>query len=291
MVLCSAGWLALVLTNQAAESLKVSSSTNSTVFKDQKEKISYILGRNIGNNFKRQEIEVDMDVLRRGIKDGLDGANPAISDAESRDLMTSYQQEVRTKQTEKRKQLGEKNKTEGEAFLAKNKSRPGVKTTASGLQYEVINEGKGEKPKSNDVVTVNYKGTFVDGTEFDSSEKTGRPATFGVTGVIKGWTEALMMMSPGAKYKLYIPSNLAYGEPGRGAISPNATLIFEVELVSAQPPPPPIAPQSTQPGQPITSDIIKVPSAEEMKKGAKIEIIKPDQLEREKAKQSGKALQ
>jgi FKBP-type peptidyl-prolyl cis-trans isomerase FklB len=145
--------------------------------------------------------------------------------------MMAFQKEVMAKQAE----VAKKNKAEGEAFLAENKKKEGVKTTASGLQYKVIKPGKGKKPKSSDTVTVNYRGTLIDGTEFDSSYKRGQPATFQVSGVIPGWTEGLQLMEEGAKWQLFIPSNLAYGERGAGGvIGPNATLIFEVELLSIQ---------------------------------------------------------
>jgi FKBP-type peptidyl-prolyl cis-trans isomerase FklB len=145
--------------------------------------------------------------------------------------MMAFQKEVMAKQAE----VAKKNKAEGEAFLAENKKKEGVKTTPSGLQYKVIKPGKGKKPKSSDTVTVNYRGTLIDGTEFDSSYKRGQPATFQVSGVIPGWTEALQLMEEGAKWQLFIPSNLAYGERGAGGvIGPNATLIFEVELISIQ---------------------------------------------------------
>jgi FKBP-type peptidyl-prolyl cis-trans isomerase FklB len=142
---------------------------------------------------------------------------------------------------QKQKELGEKNKTEGTKFLEENKKKPGVKTTASGLQYKVEKEGTGPQPKGTDMVTVNYRGTLIDGTEFDSSYKRGQPATFPVNGVIKGWTEALQLMKKGAKYQLFIPSNLAYGERAMGPdIGPNSTLTFEVELMDVKPPPAPV---------------------------------------------------
>jgi FKBP-type peptidyl-prolyl cis-trans isomerase FklB len=198
------------------------------------------------------------------------------------------QNELRTRREEKRKILGEKNKKEGTEFLAANKSKPGVQLLPDGLQYKVLTEGKGPKPTTNDTVTVNYRGTLLDGTEFDSSYKRGQPASFRVTGVIKGWTEALQLMPVGSKWQLFIPSDLAYGERGSGMnIGPNATLTFEIELLSIKEPEKPVA-ATTAPQQPVTSDIIKVPSAEELKKGAKIEIIKPDQIEKEKQKEAEK---
>ncbi|MCC6820919.1 MAG: FKBP-type peptidyl-prolyl cis-trans isomerase, partial [Verrucomicrobia subdivision 3 bacterium] len=161
-------------------------------------------------------------------------------------------------------------------FLAENKAKPGIVTLPSGLQYKVVTEGAGEMPKAEDTVSVNYRGTFVDGTEFDSSAKTGKPATFRVGGVIKGWTEALTHMKTGAKWELFIPYDLAYGEMCRPpGIPPAATLLFDVELLSIQPPAPPAPPAA-----PLTSDIIKVPSLEEMKKGAKIETIKADEVDK-----------
>lgn len=204
--------------------------------KDQKDKVSYSIGLDIGSSFKKQSIEVNTDVLMKGIQDGLSGDTPLMTEEEMRQTMTALQQEMMTKQMESQKKLGEKNKTEGEAFLAENKKKPGVKTTASGLQYKIIEEGKGESPKPTDTVTVHYRGTLVDGTEFDSSHKRGQPVSFPVNGVIPGWTEALQLMKPGAKWQLVIPPQLAYGERGAGQqIGPHAVLIFDVELLSVKP--------------------------------------------------------
>lgn len=254
---------------------------------DKKQKTSYSMGYNIGNAWKRQGIEpadVDLDVLAAALKDVMAGKEPAVTEQENRELLTAFQAELRTRREEKRKQLGDANKKEGEKFLAENKNKPGVQTLPSGLQYKILTAGNGPKPSSNDTVTVNYRGTLLDGTEFDSSYKRAQPATFKVTGVIPGWTEALQLMPVGSKWQVFIPSELAYKERGSGAnIGPHATLIFEVELVSIQPQDKSSPTPAVQ--QPVTSDIIKVPSAEELKKGAKIEIIKPDQLEREKQKE------
>jgi FKBP-type peptidyl-prolyl cis-trans isomerase FklB len=255
----------------------------SKIFKNETEKISYAIGMNAGNSIrsslKNVDINVDVDALTKGVKDSAGGGPTLINEEQAREILMAFQSEMRTKQTEKRKEQGEKNKKEGEEFLAKNKSEPGVTTLPSGLQYTVITEGKGDMAKATDTVTVNYRGTLIDGAEFDSSYKRGQPATFRVTGVIKGWTEALQLMKTGSKWKLFIPADLAYGERGSGQqIGPNAVLIFEVELLSIQ---------STQAGlptisnpTPLTSDIIKVPSAEELKKGAKIETIKPEDVEK-----------
>jgi FKBP-type peptidyl-prolyl cis-trans isomerase FklB len=259
-----------------------------------KDKTSYSMGYNIGNAWKRQGIEagdVDLQVLIRGLDDVMAGKPSVVSDQENRELLTQFQNELRTRREAKRKELGEKNQKEGEAFLAENKTKPGVQTLSSGLQYKVLTEGNGPKPTTNDTVTVNYRGTLLDGTEFDSSYKRGQPATFKVTGVIPGWTEALQLMPVGSKWQLFIPSELAYRERGSGAnIGPNAVLTFEVELLSIQPPSATATPTAA-PQQPVTSDIIKVPSAEELKKGAKIEIIKPEQLEAEKEKERLRQLQ
>jgi len=201
--------------------------------KSQKDKVSYIIGLDIGNNLKRQGADIDLDTLLRGMKDALSGNKPLLSEDEMREVTTAFRQEMAKKQAEETKKLAEKNKKEGEAFLEENKKKEGVKTLPSGLQYKVITEGSGKSPTESDTVTVNYRGTFVDGTEFDSSYKRGEPATFPVKGVIAGWVEALPLMKEGAKWQLFIPPGLAYGETGAGnAIGPNATLIFEVELIS-----------------------------------------------------------
>lgn len=204
-----------------------------TDLKTEKDKISYSIGLNIGGNLKRDAIEIDGDALAKGIKDALSGSKPLMTEKEVQETMTAFQKTMMAKQAEKMKSAGDRNKKDGEAFLAENKKKEGVKTTASGLQYKVIKEGTGKKPTATDTVTVNYRGALIDGTEFDSSYKRNEPTTFPVNGVIPGWTEALQMMKTGSKYQLFIPSNLAYGDRGAGPqIGPNATLIFEVELIS-----------------------------------------------------------
>jgi FKBP-type peptidyl-prolyl cis-trans isomerase len=201
--------------------------------KTTKDKVSYAIGLNIGNSLRAQAVDVDLEVLERGIEDAQGGKKPLLSEQEARDVMQSFQKEMQVKQQERSKVAGEKNKTEGEAFLAANKSKPGVLTLPSGLQYSIITEGTGAKPKATDTVTTHYRGTLIDGTEFDSSYGRGQPASFRVNGVIKGWTEALHLMPVGSKWKLFIPSALAYGERGSGpTIGPNATLVFEVELIA-----------------------------------------------------------
>ena len=209
------------------------SAEEKLVLKDQKDKVSYSIGMNIGNNLKKQAIDVNPDALVYGIKDALSGGKALITEQEVNDTLMAFQKEMASKQSERLKELGEKNKKEGEAFLAENKKKEGVITLPSGLQYKVIKEGTSETPKLNDTVTTNYRGTLIDGTEFDSSYRREQPATFPVKGVIAGWTEALQLMKVGSKWQVFIPSNLAYGERGAGRdIGPNATLIFEVELLS-----------------------------------------------------------
>jgi FKBP-type peptidyl-prolyl cis-trans isomerase FklB len=197
--------------------------------KTQKEKVSYSLGMNIGKNMKMQGIDVDQEYLVQGMRDALSNAKAAMSEKDMETAMKAFQQEMQTKQI----YADDKNKKDGEAFLAANKKKDGVITLASGLQYKVIKMGTGPKPTSLQIVTCNYRGTFVDGKEFDSSMRYGRPAEFPVNGVIKGWTEALQLMPVGSKWELYIPSDLAYGEKGsQPTIRPNSTLIFEIELLS-----------------------------------------------------------
>jgi FKBP-type peptidyl-prolyl cis-trans isomerase FklB len=200
--------------------------------KDLKDKASYSIGLNFGFNFKRQNVDLNTDAFAAGFKDAMSGKNPLMSEQEVRDTLMAFEKDMQQKQTE----MGQKNAAVAEKFLADNKTKEGVKTTASGLQYKVMKEGNGATPKSSDTVTVNYRGTLIDGTEFDSSYKRGQPATFPVAGVIKGWTEALQLMKAGSKYQLFIPASLAYGEQGRPGIPPNSTLIFEVELMDVKSP-------------------------------------------------------
>jgi FKBP-type peptidyl-prolyl cis-trans isomerase len=207
--------------------------------KDQKDKISYSIGLDIGTTLKRQVIEVNEELLNTGIQDGLSGKKPLLSEDQVKETMALFQKEMLAKQAEAKKAAAAKNSAEGTKFLAENKTKEGVKTTASGLQYKVLKEGSGPTPKPTDTVKVNYRGTVLDGTEFDSSYKRGEPASFPVNRVIKGWTEALQLMKVGSKYQLFIPADLAYGGRGAGSdIGPNAMLIFDVELLGINPPTP-----------------------------------------------------
>jgi len=207
--------------------------------KDQKDKASYSIGYDIGETFKKQKIELNVDALVAGLKEAVAGKESTMSKEDREKTLQAFQKEMMEKQIAASKEAATKNQAEGEKFLAENKTKDGVKTTASGLQYKVLKEGSGPSPKETDTVVTNYRGTLIDGTEFDSSYKRNEPASFPVNRVIKGWTEALQLMKPGAKYQLFIPSSLAYGERGAGQlIGPNATLIFEVELLSIKPPEP-----------------------------------------------------
>lgn len=201
--------------------------------KTDKDKASYAIGMNIGQNLHKQAAELDPAIVQRGIKDSLAGGTMLLTDEQAKAALTVLQGELHKKQEEQMQQVAETNKKEGDAFLAANKTKEGVVTLPSGLQYKILTAGTGPKPSATDSVVCNYKGTLLNGTEFDSSYKRGQPATFPVNGVIKGWTEALQLMPVGSKWQLFIPSELAYGMRGPGGgIGPNSTLVFEVELIS-----------------------------------------------------------
>jgi FKBP-type peptidyl-prolyl cis-trans isomerase FklB len=203
--------------------------------KTDKEKISYSIGMNLGGSLKRDSIEVDPDMLAKGLKDSYGGGKTLLTEDQARQALDDFQKTLMAKKAETMQKLSEKNKADGEKFLAENAKKEGVKSLPSGLQYKEIAPGTGNSPKTTDTVTTHYKGTLIDGTEFDSSYKRGEPVSFPVSGVIAGWTEALQLMKEGAKWQLFVPPSLAYGERGAGReIGPNATLIFEVELISIQ---------------------------------------------------------
>jgi FKBP-type peptidyl-prolyl cis-trans isomerase len=205
------------------------------VLKTDKDKVSYALGMNLGTNLHRDSIDIDTAIFLRALKDTLAGGKTLLTESETRAALTQLQTEVRGKQMEKMKLAGEANKKEGDSFLTANKTKEGIVTLPSGLEYKILTQGTGPKPAATDTVVCNYRGTLINGTEFDSSYKRGQPAIFPVSGVIKGWTEALQLMPVGSKWQLFLPAELAYGERGPSPeIGPNSTLVFEVELLSIQ---------------------------------------------------------
>jgi FKBP-type peptidyl-prolyl cis-trans isomerase FklB len=249
----------------SAPASKAPAGTNE--LSDEKARVSYAIGMSFGHTFQAQGVEADADIMVRGLKDVQSGATTLLTQDQMRDVLSAYQKELGLKRQQFLAAVGVTNKTAEAAFLATNKNNPGVITLPDGLQYIVLNEGSGAQVESNDTVTVNYRGTLLDGSEFDSSFKRNHPSQFPVGNVIHGWTEALLRMKVGDKWKVFIPSDLAYREQTHPGITPYSMLIFEMELLGTEHPKPPA---------PITSDIVKVPSLEEMKKGAKIEVIKPE---------------
>ncbi len=212
--------------------LGVGFAADSPQVKEENDRVSYSVGYQVGGDFKRQGVALNPDLLVKGIQDAISGGKPLMTQQEMNKTLVDLKKKIVTAQREEQKKAAEKNLAEGKKFLEGNAKKAGVTTLPSGLQYKVIAKGTGASPKKTDSVTVHYKGTLIDGTEFDSSYKRGKPATFRVDGVIAGWTEALQLMKPGAKWQLFIPPNLAYGERGAGPrIGPNSTLIFEVELI------------------------------------------------------------
>jgi FKBP-type peptidyl-prolyl cis-trans isomerase FklB len=219
-----------------ADSAAPSGAAESAAPKTIKERSSYAIGIDIGRGLKAQGMEIDANSLAKGLTDALAGSKPLLSDKELAAAMADLQKTATAHAQEMITKLAERNKKDGDAFLADNKKKEGVKSLPSGLQYKVVKEGKGATPRKTDVVTTHYRGTFLDGTEFDSSYRRNEPAKFPVNRVIKGWTEALQLMKVGDKWQLFIPSALAYGEQGMGQdIPPNATLIFDIELLDVKP--------------------------------------------------------
>lgn len=199
------------------------------------EKFSYAIGMDIGRSLKRLDTEIDVQALRQGAQDVLSDKETLLTQEQVVEVMTSFSQKIQKEQEEKQKAAAGTNLDAAKKFMAENGKKEGVKTTQSGLQYQVITEGKGDKPKASDRVSVHYKGTLLDGTVFDSSIERGEPATFPLNAVIPGWTEGLQLMTPGSKYKLFIPPELGYGERGAGQkIGPNSALVFEVELLKVE---------------------------------------------------------
>lgn len=211
----------------SCDKMKSGGASSSGDFKTDQEKYSYALGQQFGKNLTSLEVPLDKKVLVNSLQDALNGQKGKMDDKQIQESMMM----LREARMSKMKETGDKNKKEGDAFLNKNKEDKDVKTTASGLQYKVITEGKGAKPSATDTVEVHYAGTLIDGTEFDSSYKRNAPATFPVNQVIKGWTEALQLMSEGSKWKLFVPAELAYGAMDRPGIPANSVLIFDVELL------------------------------------------------------------
>jgi len=200
--------------------------------KTEKDKLSYAMGMDLGAQLKARTVDIDPAIFARGLKDALSGAKTVLTEDEARALIAELQKAQLARQAALAKAVGDRNKTEGDAFLAANKAKPGVVALPSGLQYKVLTPGTGKTPLATDTVVCQYRGTLINGTEFDSSYKSGQPATFPLNKVIKGWTEVLQLMPAGSKWQVFIPPTLAYGERGSGVIGPNATLIFEIELVA-----------------------------------------------------------
>jgi FKBP-type peptidyl-prolyl cis-trans isomerase FklB len=200
--------------------------------KTEKEQVSYGLGADMGRNLKRHGVEVDLDLMVKGLKDGLSGEKLLISERDLRKIMAEFQAELRRKRVEAMKTAAGDNKKEGDAFLAANKTKEGVVSLPSGLQYKILKAGDGRKPAETDMVECHYRGTLLDGTEFDSTYENKKPSLLKVNGVIRGWSEALQIMPVGSKWQLFVPPQLAYAARGSGLIGPNATIIFEVELLA-----------------------------------------------------------
>lgn len=220
-----------VLATSAVLAAAVSTAVAADLTTD-KQKVSYMVGMDVGNSLSQIKDEIDVDVLIQGLKDSMAGGATKLTPEQANEVKQAFMQRMQEKAMEERTAAAAANRSEGEAFLAANKSKPGIRTTESGLQYQVLTQGNGEKPAATDRVKVHYVGTLIDGTKFDSSIDRGTPAEFALNGVIKGWTEGLQLMPAGSKYKFFVPSDLAYGEQGTpGPIGPNSTLIFEVELL------------------------------------------------------------
>lgn len=217
----------------ASMSLIMGTAIAATNLSSKEDKLSYSIGADFGANFKNQGIQINSDAFSQGLKDAMSGAKLQMTQEQMKETIQKFQQELMAKKIKAIKEQADANKKKGEAFLKANAKKPGVVSLPSGLQYQVITKGKGAKPTKEDTVTVEYTGTLIDGKVFDSSEKTGKPATFKLSQVIPGWTEALQLMQEGATWKIFVPSKLAYGQRGVGGpIGPNETLIFKIHLIS-----------------------------------------------------------
>ncbi|WP_031564932.1 FKBP-type peptidyl-prolyl cis-trans isomerase [Legionella wadsworthii] len=226
------------LVNAAILGLAMSTAmaaTDATSLVTDKDKLSYSIGADLGKNFKTQGIDINPDALAKGMQDGMSGAQLILTEQQMKDVLNKFQKDLMAKRSAEFNKKAEENKSKGDSFLSSNKSKSGVVVLPSGLQYKVIEAGTGNKPSKTDTVTVEYTGTLIDGTVFDSTEKTGKPATFQVSQVIPGWTEALQLMPAGSTWEIYVPSDLAYGPRSVGGpIGPNETLIFKIHLISVK---------------------------------------------------------
>jgi FKBP-type peptidyl-prolyl cis-trans isomerase len=248
---------AAAATKAAAPAAAPAKSATDAKFKTDREKYGYMVGATVAHNLMQIKDDIDINAMVTALTTSLKGGKLALSEAEMAEVNQEFMakviqpksQKMQAEQTAKMAEAAKKNQAEGEAFLAKNKSKAGVQTTASGLQYEVVKNGTGPKPKETDIVKVEYVGTKIDGSKFDASADHGGPATFPLKGVIPGWTEGVQLMPVGSEYKLYVPSKLAYGENAPPQIGPNATLIFDVTLVSIEPPAAPAADAKAQPAK------------------------------------------
>ena len=210
-------------------------AADATVLNTDLDKLSYSVGIDLGKNLKRQSIEINPTIMAKGIQDGMLGGAMLMTDQQMKDSLAKFQKDLMAKHAAEADKQGAVNKTKGDAFLSQNKAKPGVVVLPSGLQYKIITNGTGSKPGKEDEVTVEYTGTLIDGTVFDSTDKAGKPAAFKVTQVIPGWTEALQLMPTGSTWEIYVPSNLAYGPRSVGGpIGPNETLVFNVHLISVK---------------------------------------------------------
>ncbi len=228
MKLVSAAVMGLVMSTAVAASDATSLTTD-------KDKLSYSIGADLGKNFKAQGIDISPEALTKGIQDGISGSPLALTEEQMKDVLNKFQKDLMAKRTAEFNKKSEENKTKGETFLKDNKAKTGVVVLPSGLQYKILETGTGAKPTKDDTVTVEYTGHLIDGTVFDSTDKSGKPATFQVSQVIPGWTEALQLMPSGSTWEIYVPSNLAYGPRSVGGpIGPNETLIFKIHLISVK---------------------------------------------------------
>jgi len=265
-----------------ASAAKPAATAAAPVLKTDREKASYAIGANIGKSMKKEGVDLDPALISRGIRDGFSGDKLLLTDEQAQAALTAFSGEMKKKQEAEQAVVAAANEKEGQSFLAANRTKPGVVTLPSGLEYKILTAGTGPKPTPEDTILCNYRGTLIDGKEFDSSYKRGQPTAIPVGGVIKGWTEALQLMPAGSKWQLFIPSELAYGPRAAGPdIGPNSTLIFEVELLSIQPKeapkdapkdatpqpkaapqsaPPQAAPQTTPPPAPAPQPTPKPPS-------------------------------